>query len=180
MGRRRLAASPIFFLMGMSLRGMSSGVGRGRASHALIAAGCLLLAALAYAAIGSRRPSHVVETVTTGARPSQPAATPTPVVFAPRLPARDADVEQAGDRIAEAEVYLKKRQGAAALAALARARRAAARAIEARQRSGARRDALAAALRELDAVERAIEHGAYEDARRQLVALDKSLDRPDF
>ncbi|HEX8720471.1 MAG TPA: hypothetical protein VF736_07570, partial [Pyrinomonadaceae bacterium] len=111
---------------------------------------------------------------------AQAAAAPTPVYFAPRLPERDAELEQAGDRIAEVEVYLRKRQGAAALAALGRARRATARALEARQRKGARRDALAAALRELDAVERAIERGAYEDARRQLAALDRSLDAPDF
>jgi hypothetical protein len=159
---------------------MASGLGQGRARHALFGGGCLVLAALAYAAVGSHSPSHVVETVTTGARQSQPASAPTPVVFAPSLPERDADVEQAGDRIAEAEVYLKKRQGPAALAALARARRAANRAIESRQHNGARHDALAAALRELDAVERTIERGAYEDARRQLVALDKSLDKPDF
>ncbi|MBV8856231.1 MAG: hypothetical protein JOZ02_04645 [Acidobacteria bacterium] len=168
--------------MRVSLRGMGSALGRGHARHALVGGGCLLLAALAYyAAVGGHRPAYVVETVTTGARTAQPAATtPTPVVFAPQLPERDADVEQAGDRIAEAEVYLKKRQGAAALAALARARRAASHAIESRQRGAAHRDALAAALKELDTVERTIEHGNYEDARRQLVALDKSLDRPDF
>jgi hypothetical protein len=159
---------------------MASGVGRGHARHALVGGGCVLAAALAYAAISSRRPAHVVETVTTGAHTAQATTTPTPVVFAPRLPERDADVEQAGDRIAEAEVYLKKRQGPAALAALARARRAASHAIESRQRGGAHRDALAAALRELDSVEHTIERGNYEDARRQLVALDKSLDRPDF
>ena len=149
-----------------------------RAGHALIGVGLLLSVAAGGLLVARvRRPAHVVETVTTGARAA--TAAPTPVYFAPQLPARDADVEQAGDRIAEAEVYLKKRQGAAALAALARARRATARAIESRQRRGARHDALAAALRDLGSVERAIERGAYEDARRQLVALDKSLDRPE-
>ena len=162
--------------MRVSLRAIGSGLRRGRTRHALLGGGCLLLAALAYAAVGSRRPSHVVETVTTGAR-AQPATAPTPVYFAPQLPARDAELEQAGDRIAEAEVYLKKRQPAAARSALARARRAATRALEARQRAGARRDALASALRELDTVEHTIERGAYEDARRQLVVLDKSIDR---
>jgi hypothetical protein len=163
-----------------ALRDATSGWRRVTAGHALLGVGLLLLLAGAcYLLARVRRPAHVVETVTTGAR-AAPAAASTPVYFAPQLPARDAELEQAGDRIAEAEVYLKKRQGAAALSALTRARHAAARALESRQRVGARRDALAAALRELDTVEHAIERGAYEDARRQLVALDKSLDRPDF
>jgi hypothetical protein len=148
---------------------------RGALAICAVAFACALLAAgLVYV----RRPAPVVETVTTGVRPPAPA--PPPVYFAPQLPARDADVEQAGDRIAEAEVYLKKRQSAAALNALTHARRAASRALEARQRKGARPDALASALRELDAAQRSIERGAYEDAHRQLIALDKNLDHLDY
>lgn len=163
-----------------ALRDGSSG-GR-RARYALLGVGLLLLAGAAgYLFSHLSRPAPVVETVTTGARATTAASTaPTPVYFAPQLPARDAELEQTGDRIAEVEVYLKKRQRADALAALGRARRAAARALESRQRGGSHRDALATALHDLDTVERAIERGAYEDARRQLVALDKSLDRPDF
>lgn len=150
------------------------------AGHALLGVGLLLvLLAAGYLFARVRRPAHVVETVTTGARAATAATAPTPVYFEPQLPARDAELEQAGDRIAEAEVYLKKRQGTAALAALTRARRAAAHALDTRPRGSTRRDALANALRELDAAEHAIERGAYEDARRQLVALDKSLDRID-
>lgn len=164
-----------------AVRDATLGWRRVTAGHALMGVGLLLsLFAAGYLFARVRRPAHVVETVTTGARAATAATAPTPVYFAPQLPARDAELEQAGDRIAEAEVYLKKRQGGAALAALGRARRAAARALESRQRTGARREALAAALKELDTVERTIERGAYEDARRQLVALDKSLDRPDF
>lgn len=165
----------------MALRDVSSSARRTPAGHALVGVGLLLaLLAAAYLYTRAGRPAQVVETVTTGARLQAAAAVPTPVIYAPQLPARDAELEQAGDRIAEAEVYLKKRQGPAALAALARARHAAARALESKQRAGARREALAAALRELDSVELVIRRGAYEDARRQLVALDKSLDRPDF
>ena len=160
-----------------ALQGVTAGARAATTGHALLGVGLLLvLVAAGYLFARVRRPAHVVETVTTGARAAQAATAPTPVYFAPQLPARDAELEQAGDRIAEAEVYLKKRQGGAALAALTRARRAATRALESRQRAGTRRDALAAALHELDAVERAIERGAYEDARRQLVTLDKSLD----
>src|ERR687883_492309 len=88
--------------------------------YGLAAAGCALLV---WAAASTRPSAPVVETVATGGRPATAAATPF-YVTQPQLPPRDAEVEQAGDRIAEVEVYLKKRQSAAALAALARARRA--------------------------------------------------------
>src|SRR3954465_12520605 len=82
---------------------------------------CVLLV---YAALRVRRAGPVVETVTTAARTPAAVPTPSPVYFTPQLPQRDAEVELAGDRIAEVEVYLRKRQSAAALAALTRARRA--------------------------------------------------------
>lgn len=138
-----------------------------------LAFACLLLV---YAAIRVRRAAPVVETVTTAARPAAAVPTPSPVYYTPQLPQRDAEVELAGDRIAEVEVYLKKRQSAAALAALTRARRATTRALEARQHKGAHADALLSTLKGLDSVQRAIERGAFEDAHRQLVALDRGLD----
>jgi hypothetical protein len=138
--------------------------------YVLLGGACALLV---YAAT-ARRSAPVVEIVTTGVR--QPAPASTPVYFNPPLPARDADVEQAGDRIAEVEVYLKKRQSAAALAALGRARRATARALETRQHKDSRGDVLLSTLKGFDSVQRAIERGALDDAHRQLVALDKSLD----
>src|SRR5438105_10889657 len=144
--------------------------------YALLAVGCGLLV---WAAASTRRSPPVVEIVTTGAHPAPPAPTPY-VNDKPELPPRNPEVEQAGDRIAEVEVYLKKRQGAAALAALTRARRATARALEARRQKGSRGDELASALKGLDAVQRAIERGAFDDAHRQLVALDESLDRLNY
>jgi hypothetical protein len=140
--------------------------------HVLIVVSCALIV---WWAATARRAAPVVETVTTVARAPTPA--PTPLYFTPQLPTRDEEIELAGDRIAEVEVYLKKRQSAAALAALSRARHATAHALEARQRKGRHGDALLSALKELDSVQRAIERGAFDDAHRQLVALDKSLDR---
>ena len=145
--------------------------------YGLMAAGCALLV---WAAASTRPSAPEVETVTTsGGEHATPAATPF-YVTQPGLPPRDAEVEQAGDRIAEVEVYLKKRQSAAALAALARARRATARALEARRQKGSRGDELALTLKELDSVQRAIERGQFDDAHRQLVALDKNLDNLDY
>jgi hypothetical protein len=140
---------------------------------ALPALACVLLV---YAAVRVRRDAPVVETVTTAARTPAAVPTPSPVYFTPQLPQRDAEVELAGDRIAEVEVYLRKRQSAAALAALTRARRATARALEARQHKGAHADALLSTLKGLDSVQRAIERGAFDDAHRQLVVLDRGLD----
>jgi hypothetical protein len=154
----------------------NAGMSRGRRAFAwcaLLALACVLLV---YAAARARRASPVVETVTTHARPAAAPPTPSPVYFTPQLPRRDAEVEHAGDSIAEVEVYLKKRQSAAALAALTRARRATARALEARQHGGAHTDALLSTLKGLDSVQRAIERGAFDDAHRQLVALDRGLD----
>ena len=160
--------------MGQAVQGTTHGRWHVAAWWALLGGACLLLLGwFAYV----RRPAPVVETVTTVARV---APAPTPVYFSPQLPARDEDVEQAGDRIAEAEVYLKKRQSAAALAALTRARHATARALEARRQKGSRGDELAATLKELDSVQRAIERGQLDDAHRQLVALDKNLDRINY
>lgn len=139
----------------------------------MFALACVLLV---YAAVRARHESPVVETVTTAARTAAALPTPSPVYFKPQLPLRDAEVELAGDRIAEVEVYLKKRQGAAALAALTRARRATARALEAQQRKGAHADALLSTLKGLDSVQRAIERGAFDDAQHQLVTLDRGLD----
>ena len=133
-------------------------------------------ALLVYAAVRVRQATPVLETVTTVPRTPAAVPTPSPVYFTPQLPPRDEEVEIAGDRIAEVEVYLKKRQSANALAALTRARRATARALEARQHKGAHADALLSTLKGLDSVQRAIERGAFEDAHRQLVTLDRSLD----
>jgi hypothetical protein len=136
----------------------------------------LACALLVYAAVRVRRDAPVVETVTTPARTPAAVPTPSPVYFTTQLPQRDAEVELAGDRIAEVEVYLRKRQSAAALAALTRARRATTRALEARQHKGAHADALLSTLKGLDSVQRAIERGAFDDAHRQLVTLDRGLD----
>src|SRR5256714_3461749 len=89
------------------------------ALYALAAVACVLLV---YAA-AVRRSAPVVETVTTGgARAVAPA--PPSVIYTPQLPERDAEVEQAGDRIAEDAGYLKKRQSANALGALTPSRHA--------------------------------------------------------
>jgi hypothetical protein len=120
----------------------------------------------------------VVETVTTGLERPVPATKPSPVASAPQLPARDEDVEKAGDKIAEATVYLSRRQRPAALRALTEARAAARRAYERRsQQQDPASHKLLSALRELELAEVAVERGSLPDARQRLLVLNQRLDQ---
>lgn len=145
----------------------------------LFCAVCLAASVAIAAGLLTRRPAPaVVETVTTGLDPQRPPAKTSPVYTTPQLPERDEDVERAGDKIAEATVYLSRRQRTPALRALSEARAAARHAYDrrAQQRDPSTRQLLAA-IRELDAAETAVEHGSLPDARQKLVAINRQLDR---
>ncbi|HKQ53459.1 MAG TPA: hypothetical protein VJT74_13875 [Pyrinomonadaceae bacterium] len=143
--------------------------------YVLVALGlCALVLLVIFAPDINKKP--IIETATTQAT-ERPNPTPGPAVqFTPQLPQRDADVEAAGDHIAAATAYLKNRQGAAALRAMTQARSAASRAIEVRRRQGKRVDVLEETLKGLDSAERSVQHGALNDARTRLIALNKKLD----
>lgn len=138
-----------------------------------------LLACLTLAACGS---SPVEETVTVDA--SRLSALPTQAVaVTPQLPARDEDIEAAGDHIAEAITSLSKRRGnmparatAAAQRALDQADAALTRALRDKPHDEPVRDALRAALRDLSVAQRTIQRGTYADAVRDLTALNHKLD----
>ena len=120
---------------------------------------------------------RVEETVSVDAgRPSSVAANAQAVAVAPQLPARDPDVELAGDRLAEAITRLKRRQTAAALSALAQARAAVNRALRNDARDEEGREALRATLKGIENAERSIQRGALGEAATQLVALNKKVD----
>jgi hypothetical protein len=144
-----------------------------------VCAACLAAAVAFCAALFVRqRAPAVVETVTTGLDRPTPSTKPSPVASAPQLPARDEDVEKAGDKIAEATVYLSRRQRPAALRALTEARAAARRAYDRRsQQHDPATHKLLAALRELELAEVAVERGALPDARQRLLALNQRLDQ---
>ncbi|MFL6228689.1 MAG: hypothetical protein ACJ741_07910 [Pyrinomonadaceae bacterium] len=143
-----------------------------------VCAACLLVALVVMAAFVVRRPAPaVVETVTTGLDGGTPAK-PAPVVNAPQLPARDEDVERAGDKIAEATVYLTRRQKGAALRALSEARAAARRAYDRRaQQRDQPSHTLLAAIKELEQAESAVERGAFPEAKQKLLAINRQLDQ---
>lgn len=144
-----------------------------------VCAACLVAVAAFAATLLVRRPSPaVVETVTTGLDRATPATKPAPVASAPHLPARDEDVERAGDKIAEATVYLSRRQRPAALRALGEAHVAARRAYERRsQEHDPDTHKLLAALRELELAQVAVERGSLPDARLRLLTLNQRLDQ---
>lgn len=120
---------------------------------------------------------RVEEVVTVDAgRSSSVAVNAEPIAIAPQLPARDADVEQAGDRIAEAIMHLKKRQSAAALTALGQSRAAINRALRSDARDDAGREALRSTLKGIETAERTIQHGSLADAATQLGAINRKVD----
>ncbi|HEY0545695.1 MAG TPA: hypothetical protein VGC91_09990 [Pyrinomonadaceae bacterium] len=125
----------------------------------------------------SRSQKQTEETVTIDS--NRPASIPsgTPLAEKRALPVQDPEVESVGDHIAEATVYLKRKQSAAALRALHQAQVATNRALSAREHSESGGDKeLLLTLNELGAAEHAIQRGQLEDAVRQLSALNRRLD----
>ena len=126
----------------------------------------------------SSRP--VIEIVTTDA--SRSSALPPgaqPVAKEPKLPARDADIEAAGDRIAEAITYLNSRRREAALRALNQSEMALYRALRAHARDDRISTSLRASLKDLDVAERAIQRNS-QDATKQLATINRNLDGLDL
>lgn len=125
-------------------------------------------------------PSPVVEIVTTDA--SRSSALP-PGVEAiakePKLPARDADIETAGDRIAEAITHLNAKRREAALRALNQSETALNRALKAHASDDGLSVSLRASLKDLDIAERAIQRGSA-DAAKQLATINRNLDGLDL
>lgn len=126
----------------------------------------------------SSRP--VEEIVTTDASRSS-ALTPGAQAVAkePNLPARDADIEAAGDRIAEAITYLNSKRREAALRALNQSETALNRALRAHARDERISTSLRATLKDLDVAERAIQRNSS-DATKQLAAINRNLDGLDL
>jgi plasmid stabilization system protein ParE len=140
----------------------------------------LLVACLVLPACAARR---VEETVTVDAH--RLSALPAPAVAAatPQLPARDEDIEAAGDYIAEAITSLSRRHApnaarnpAAAQRALEEAAAALTRALGNKPHDEPVRAALRTALRDVNNSQTAIKRNAYAEAVNQLTALNQRLD----
>jgi hypothetical protein len=121
-------------------------------------------------------PKQIEETVTIDSTRHMVIPAGTLVASTRTLPVQERNVEAAGDCIAEATVYLKNRQTAAALRALHQAQAATNHALATRRSKGTDDKDLLTIANELVAVEHAIQKGALDDAARQLNALDNKLD----
>lgn len=101
-----------------------------------------------------------------------------PVAIEPNLPARDPDIEAAGDRIAEAITYLnthRKDRREVALRALNQAEATLTRSLRNGTQAESVRTALRTTLKDLDSAEHAVQRNAP-DAIKQMTAINKSLD----
>ena len=140
------------------------------------AALCALVLSTMLSSCSSRR---VEETVTIDASrytPTDANVQPIPLTT-PHLPARDADIETAGDSVAEAIVRLHKRQSAAALNALSRAESAINRALRREPpHTEQALDVLNTTLKEIEAARHAIQHGAQREALAELGTVNKKID----
>lgn len=121
----------------------------------------------------------VVETVTTDAsRSSALPADAQPVALEPNLPARDPDIEAAGDRIAEAITYLNTRRRdrrEVALRALNQAETTLTHALRSGTHAESIRTALHSTLKDLDSAEHSVQRNAPE-VIKLLTAINKNLD----
>ena len=139
----------------------------------------ILLAVSFIAVLNGCSSSPIVETVTTDAgRVSALPAGAQPVAIEPNLPARDPDIEAAGDRIAEAITYLNTRRRdrrEVALRALNQAEATISHALHNGTQAESVRTALHTTLKDLDSAEHAIQRNAP-DAAKQLTAINKNLD----
>ncbi|MBD0372342.1 MAG: hypothetical protein ICV60_15980 [Pyrinomonadaceae bacterium] len=134
----------------------------------------LLIMLITLTSCATQKP--VEEVVTTDA--SRSSALPPgaeAVAKEPKLPARDADIEAAGDRIAEAITHLNAKRREAALRALNQSETALNRALRTHARDNSLSVSLRTTLKDLDAAERAVQRGSL-DATKQLATINKNLD----
>lgn len=134
---------------------------------------CCVIALMVFAS--SMRPLPVEETITvdsTQATP-QPVAT---VVHDGALPIADPDIETAGDRVAAAVIYLKRRQSEPALNALQQAQVAANRAVTKKTEGSKTRDELISTNQEIERVKELIRKGRMGNAAKELKHVDQTLE----
>ena len=134
---------------------------------------CCVIALMAFAS--SLRPLPVEETITVDS--TQPAPQPAaPVVRDGTLPLADPDIETAGDRVAAAVIYLKRRQSEPALNALQQAQAAANRAVTKKPDDSESRHELISTTQEIERVKELIRKGRMNSAAKELKHVDQTLD----
>lgn len=134
---------------------------------------CCVIAVVMF--MSSFRPLPVEEIITVDSTQTttQPVA---PVVHDGALPIADPDIETAGDRVAAAVIYLRRRQGEPALNALQQAEVAANRAVTKKPEGSKTRDELISTNQEIERVKELIRKGRMGYAAKELKHVDQTLD----
>ena len=135
-----------------------------------------LCCVLALMMLMSFRSKPVEETITVDQNRTTkiPPASSAPVTS--ELPPADPDVEAAGDRVAEAVIYLKRRQSEPALNALALAREATDRAMIRKAGDSKVQDQLLATNQEIETVKELVRKGKIGTATRELKEVNQKLE----
>jgi len=134
---------------------------------------CCVIALVVLAS--SLRPLPVEETITVDSTQATPQPV-TPVVHDGALPIADLDIETAGDRVAAAVIYLKRRQSEPALNALQQAQVAANRAVTKKPDGSKTRQELISSNQEIERVKELIRKGRMGYAAKELKHVDQTLD----
>lgn len=160
------------------IRRAAQRVNRSRMSYRALAVLGSIIFVVGLSSCASRPVEEVITTDANRSSALPPGAAP--VAIAPDLPARDENVEAAGDRIAEAITYLKtprRDRREQALRALNQAEASINRALRTRTSEDEAQASLRTALKDLEAAEHTIQRGtSVALTTRQLAALNKSLD----
>jgi fructose-bisphosphate aldolase class 1 len=134
---------------------------------------CCVIALMVFAS--SLRPLPVEETITVDSTQATPEPVAT-VVHDGALPIVDPDIETAGDKVAAAVIYLKRRQSESALNALQQAQVAANRAVTKKTEGSKTRDELISTSQEIERVKELIRKGRMGNAGKELKHIDQTLD----
>jgi hypothetical protein len=121
------------------------------------------------------RPKPVDETVTVDSSQAKISLS-APTVDSRQLPVVDPDIETAGDRIAAAVIYLKRRQSEPALNALQQAQIAANQAVTRKPEGSKIKNELQATNQEIETVKELIRKGRLGYATRELKDVDQRLE----
>lgn len=135
---------------------------------------CCVIALMVFAS-PSLRPLPVEETITVDPTQATPQSA-APVVHDGALPIADPDIETAGDRVAAAVIYLKRRQSEPALNALQQAQVATNRAVTKKPEGSKARDELISTNQEIERVKELIRKGRNNYAAKELKHVDQALD----
>jgi hypothetical protein len=134
---------------------------------------CFVIALMiAFSSLSSK---PVEETITVDSSRAKPVPTAS-VPITSELPIPDRDIETAGDHVAAAVIYLKRRQHQPALNALEQAKAATNRALIRKAADTKVRDELQATNQEIEIVKELIRKGKVANATRELKDVNQKLE----